>query len=100
MSKAQTTLIVLICSSPAIFLSDGLAVQGVVAGTVGIALAIAAIRLRAGEMEFLDSVIRSLLTFAMVPMLWISIQILPLGILAHPIWISAKSALGRRTWGV
>jgi hypothetical protein len=98
-SKAQTTLIVLICSSPAILLWDGLAVQGVVAGTVGIALAIAAIRLRAGEMEFLDSVIRSLLTFAMVPMLWILIQILPLGILAHPIWISAKSALGQTNVG-
>ena len=73
--------------------------QGVVTGIVGIALAIAAISLRAGEMEFLDSVIRSMLTFAMVPMLWMLIQILPLGILAHPIWISAKSALGQTNVG-
>ena len=46
----------------------------------GIALAIVATNLRASELEFLRTVTRSLLTFAIVPMLWILIQILPFGI--------------------
>lgn len=73
--------------------------QGFVAGTVGVALAIVATNLRAGEMEFLHSVTRSLLTFAIVPMLWILIQILPFGIFTHPIWVSAGSALGLTSVG-
>jgi hypothetical protein len=97
--KAQFTLIALICSSPAILLRDGLAMQGFVAGTVGIALAIVATNLRASELEFLRTVTRSLLTFAIVPMLWMLIQILPFGILTHPIWSSAGSALGLTSVG-
>jgi hypothetical protein len=97
--KAQFTLIALICFSPAILLRDGIAMQGFVAGAVGIALVIVATNLRAGEFEFLDSVTRPLLSFAMVPILWILIQILPFGVLTHPIWISAGSALGLTSVG-
>ena len=99
MSKAQFILVALICVSPIILLRDGLAMQGLVAGGIGVALAIAAITLRPGETEFLVSIIRHLLVFALLPILWIVFQILPLRIFAHPIWANAEAALGHTIAG-
>ena len=73
--------------------------QGLVAGGIGVALAIAAITLRPGETEFLVSIIRHLLVFALLPILWIVFQILPLRIFAHPIWANAEAALGHTIAG-
>ena len=98
-SKAQFILVALICVSPIILLRDGLAMQGLVAGGIGVALAIAAITLRPGETEFLVSIIRHLLVFALLPILWIVFQILPLRIFAHPIWANAEAALGHTIAG-
>ena len=81
MSKAQFILVALICVSPIILLRDGLAMQSLVAAAIGVALAIAAITLRPGETEFLVSIIRPLLVLALLPILWIVFQILPLRIL-------------------
>ena len=99
MSKAQFILVALICVSPIILLRDGLAMQSLVAEAIGVALAIAAITLRPGETEFLVSIIRSLLVFALLPVLWIAFQILPLRIFAHPIWANAEAALGHTIAG-
>jgi hypothetical protein len=98
-SKAQFILVALICISPIILLRDGLAMQSLVAEAIGVALAIAAITLRPGETEFLVSINRSLLILALVPILWIVFQILPLRIFAHPIWASAEAALGHTITG-
>jgi hypothetical protein len=98
-SKAQFILVALICVTPIILLRDGLAMQGLVAGGIGVALAIAAITLRPGETEFLISIIRPLLVFALLPILWIVFQILPLGIFAHPIWASTEATLGHTIAG-
>lgn len=73
--------------------------QGLVAGGLSMALAIAAISLRPGETEFLVSIIRRLLFFALLPILWIVFQILPLRIFAHPIWANAEAALGHTIAG-
>ena len=73
--------------------------QGLVAGGLSIALAIAAVSLRPGETEFLVSIIRHLLFFALLPILWIVFQILPLRIFAHPIWANAEAALGHTIAG-
>ena len=73
--------------------------QGLVAGGIGVALAIAAITVRPGETEFLVSIIRHLLVFALLPILWIVFQILPLRIFAHPIWANAEAALGHTIAG-
>jgi hypothetical protein len=93
MSAVRIILVVLICGSALILLWDGLIAQAVVAGIIAAALAIAALTLRPGETSFLFSVTWPMLVAAAVPALWILLQILPLGMLAHPIWKSAETAL-------
>jgi hypothetical protein len=68
--------------------------QGLVAGIVAIALAITARALRPGEIGFLLSVVRPAAVVAAVPALWVLVQVLPLRVLANPIWKSAETALG------
>jgi hypothetical protein len=92
--KVRLILVTLICASPAILLWDGLIMQGLVAGIVAVALAMTAQALRPGETEFLISVIRSPAVVVTVPALWVLIQVLPLRVLAHPIWKNAETALG------
>jgi hypothetical protein len=87
-------LATLICMSPVILLWDGLIVQGLIAGIVAVALAITARALRPGETGFLVSIVRPLAVIAAVPALWVLIQVLPLSVLAHPIWKSAETVLG------
>jgi hypothetical protein len=93
-SKVRLILVTLICAFPAILLWDGLIMQGLVAGIVAVALAITSRTLRPGETEFLVSIIRPLVAVAAVPALWVLVQVLPLRVLAHPIWKSAETALG------
>ena len=73
--------------------------QGLVAGIVAVALAITARTLRPGETGFLVSIIRPLAPVAAVPALWVLVQVLPLRMLAHPIWKSAETALGHPVAG-
>jgi hypothetical protein len=68
--------------------------QGLVTGVVAVALAITAQALRPAETEFLVSIIPPVITVAAVPALWVLVQLLPLRLLAHPIWNSAQRALG------
>jgi hypothetical protein len=85
--------------TPAILLWDGLITQGLVAGIVAVALAITARALRPGETEFLVSVVRLPVLAAPVPALWVLVQVLPLRVLAHPIWNNAETALGHPVAG-
>jgi hypothetical protein len=98
-SQVRLVLVTLICSSPVILLREGLIMQGFIAGTVAIALAITTRTLRPGEAAFLVSIIRPWATIAAFPALWVLIQILPLKALAHPIWKSAETALGHPVAG-
>jgi hypothetical protein len=84
----------LICASPVILLWDGTIIQGFVAGITAVALAITAQSLRPSESEFLVSIICSLAAVAAVPALWVLFRLLPLSLLAHPIWKSAETTLG------
>jgi hypothetical protein len=93
MSNVRNILLVLICASPLVVLWDGLIAQGLVAAVAAIALGIAAGSLRPGEANFLLSISRPYLVAAAVPTLWIILQILPLGVFAHPIWKSAEVGL-------
>jgi hypothetical protein len=93
-SQVSLILVTLICTSPATLLWDGLIAQGLVAGTVAVALAITARALRPAETEFLVSVVRPPAVVAAVPAVWVLVQVLPLGVLAHPIWKTAETALG------
>ena len=99
MTKVRLILFVLICASPAILLTDGLVVQGIVAGIIAVALAMMARELRPGETEFFISITRLLAAVALIPAVWMVIQILPLRLLVHPIWKSAEKALGHPVVG-
>ena len=99
MSKVRLILVALICVSPAILLVDGLIVQGLVAGSVAVALVITGRTIRPGEMTFLVSIVRPFAPFAAVPALWVLVQVLPLRVFAHPIWKSAEAALGHTIAG-
>ena len=73
--------------------------QGLVAGFVAVALVITARSLRPGETEFLVSTIRPAAAVAAVPALWVLLQVLPVRVLAHPIWTSLETALGHPVTG-
>jgi hypothetical protein len=97
--KVRLILVTLICASPIMLLWDGPIMQSLVAGVVTVALAITAQTLRPGETEFLVSIIRPLAAIAAIPALWVLVQLLPLRLLAHPIWKSAETALGHPVAG-
>jgi hypothetical protein len=98
-SKVRFIFVALICASPAILLWDGLVTQGLVAGFVAVPLAITARSLRPGETEFLVSAMRPVAAVAAVPALWVLLQVLPVRVLAHPIWTSLETALGHPVTG-
>ena len=93
MLNVRNILVALLCASPLLLLWDGLIAQALVTGIAAIALAMAAMSLRPVETNFLVFVTRLPLLAAAVPALWVLLQILPLGIFAHPIWKSAATAL-------
>jgi hypothetical protein len=92
-SKARFILVALIFASPAL-LWDGLIAQGMIAGVLALALIIIARRLPPGEIAFLVSVIRPPAIVTAVLALFVIIQVVPLSVLANPIWRSAQIALG------
>jgi hypothetical protein len=94
-SKVRFIVVLLLCASPGVMLWDGLIAQGLIAAVVAVGLVLTARTLRPGEAEFLVSIIRPAAALAAVPALWILLQALPFGVLANPIWTSAKLALGR-----
>jgi len=98
-SEVSIILVTLICASPAILLRDGLIMQGLVAGIVTIALVITGRSLRPSETKFLISTGWPLAAVAAFPALWVLVQVLPLRVLAHPIWKSAEAALGHPVAG-
>jgi hypothetical protein len=94
-SNARLILVALIFASPLILLLDGPVAQALLAGIAAAGVAIVGRSMRTGETEFLISVIWPLAAIAALPALWMLIQVLPLRTLAHPIWSSAETALGR-----
>jgi hypothetical protein len=98
-SNARLILIVLLCASPAIVLFDGAIMHGVLAGVAAVGIAIVSRTMRPGETEFLVSIIRRPVVFGAIPALWMLIQVLPSGPLAHSIWSSAATGLGHPVMG-
>jgi hypothetical protein len=95
MLVVRNILAALICASSLSLIWDGLLLTGCIAGVAAIVLVLTARNLRPGETEFLTSVIPLPLLAAAIPAIWIAIQSLPLGLLAHPIWKSTAIALHR-----
>lgn len=101
MSAAYRLFIALICLSPLFLAFDSLLVRGILTGYVAFLVLIIALSIRPGEAAFLSGVIRPALLIAALPAAWILIQALPLPIhdIQHPIWTSARAALGKPLLG-
>jgi hypothetical protein len=94
-------LILLIGLSPLFLVDDSLLIHGIVTGYVALMTFIVAWSIRPGEAGFLGSIIRPAVLIALIPAIWMVIQALPLPFtgLQHPIWESARAALGKPIWG-
>ena len=101
MFPAPLLLILLIVTAPALVIFDGPVVRGLVTATAAVSVAIVAVRIRPGEIGFLSTVIRPMVIIAALPAVWMLLQIQPLTMvgLAHPIWESAGTTLGRPLLG-
>jgi len=97
--NARLILVALICASPAVLLFDGPIAHGLVAGVAVGGMLILLRTMRPGETTFLVSIARPVALLVAVPALWMLIQALPLGVLAHPIWNSAEAAVGHSITG-
>ena len=93
-SNARLILVALICALPVILLLDGPVTQGLVAGALAAGIAIMGRTMRPGETQFLISIAWPMAAAAAIPLLWMAIQLMPLGPLAHPVWSSAEAAIG------
>jgi hypothetical protein len=92
-SNARLILVALICASPAVLLFDGPITYGLVAAAAVSGMLILLRTMRPGEIAFFLSIARPVALLAAVPALWMLIQVLPLGVLANPIWNSAEAAV-------
>jgi hypothetical protein len=97
--NAQIILVILLVMSPFAIFVDRATSYGLVAGIAATGLVFVATGIRPGEMKFLVSSIRRALVVAAIPALWMVIQLLPIGFLANPVWVSAEAALGSSRHG-
>jgi hypothetical protein len=95
MLVVRNILAALIGASSVALIWDEPLLKGCIAGIAAIALALTARNIRPGEIASLIAVMRLPLLTAAIPALWIAIQSLPLGFVAHPIWKSTATALHR-----
>ncbi len=96
MVSAHRFLIGLIGVLPILIFWDDALARALVAAYVAAAVVLVAIDVRPGEGSHLARVFQPIAIAAAVPAVWMIIQILPLPIGAwlHPIWVSAREALG------
>ena len=101
MFPAPLFLVLLILTSPLCLIFDGPLTYGLIVAAAAVLVAIVGLRTRPGEAEFLSSLIRPVALVAVLPVLAILIQLMPLKSigLANPIWQSAATALSRPVFG-
>src|SRR6478752_1265660 len=94
-------LVLVVFATPITILFDGVITQGLVAAIAALSLAIVALQIRPGEAGFLYGVIRPVAVVAVIPAVWMLVQVLPIQNvgLAHPIWKSTAAALGHPVTG-
>lgn len=94
-------LLILIASAPLLAMVDGLLAEALIALLTCVTLLIVAIAARAGDIAQFAQIVRRLRYLAILPVVWMLVQIVPLpfGGLAHSIWGSAAAALGQRMPG-
>jgi hypothetical protein len=98
---AHIGLLVLIAAIPVSLFFDNLIVAGAIQLYAALSMMIIAIGVRPGEARHYLKLVRVSAALAAIPLLWMLIQLLPIGIggLSRTIWESAASALGTpRLW--
>lgn len=93
-SQARLILVILLCASPILLFFDGPIVHGLLAGVAAAGMVMLSRTMRPGETAFFLSIARTAALIVAIPALWILIQVLPFGVLAHPIWASTSTAIG------
>ena len=95
MQIAFLLLIGLIGVSPVFCIINGPIIHGLLSAYAALAVAIVGLSIRPGEAGYLSQIIRPIFALAIVPAIWMLIQMLPIPIssLVHPIWTSAEAAL-------
>jgi hypothetical protein len=91
-------LIALIAATPVIAFVDGATIHGLVVAIMAAAVAVMARAIPPDEAGHLSKLFRPLAICLALPALWMVIQVLPMppgGLLSHPIWASAETALGK-----
>ena len=101
MFAAPQLLNLLIVTTPIALIFDGPITHGLVMAVAAASLLIVAFQIRPGEAAFLSTVIRPIAIIAMVPALYMLVQVFPLKIggFANPVWRSAAEALGQSLAG-
>ena len=91
-------LLVLVAATPALLFLDNLVVAGAIQFYAAVSLMIIAIGIRPGEARHFFKLVRVPAALAAIPLLWMLIQLLPIGVggLSRSIWESAASALETR----
>ncbi|WP_157817185.1 hypothetical protein [Bradyrhizobium sp. SK17] len=85
---------ILIGASIPVGLLDASLATGLVGAAAALGLLASLITIRPGELGFLKTVAGPAVATALVPTLWIVLQMLPLPSLAHPVWKFAGETLG------
>ena len=90
---------ILIGASVPLGLIDASLATGPVGAATSLGLLASLVAIRPGELSFLKSVAGPAVAAALLPMLWIILQMLPLASLAHPVWKFAGETLGAQLSG-
>jgi hypothetical protein len=100
-SAALLLLASLIGVVPEILVIGEAVIEGFILAIIAIGIAIVALSMRPGEASRLIELLRRVAIIALLPAVWMLIQIAPLSIVgwAHPVWTSAAAALGRSIAG-
>lgn len=85
---------ILIVASIPVGLIDASLAIGLVGAATSLGLLASLTAIRPGELSFLKRVAGPAVAAALVPMLWIILQMLPLTLWAHPVWKFAGETLG------
>jgi hypothetical protein len=94
-SGALLLLVSLIAVTPEILVIDNTIIDGFSLAIVAIGIAIVSLSMRTGEAGRIFELLRPVTVAALIPTVWMLIQIVPLSTfgLAHPVWTSAAAAL-------
>jgi len=105
MNAVNATFVLLACLiaiAPELLFVEGTIIDALIVGIVAAAITIVARTVHADELRRLARLVRPISVIALVPGIWMLLQISPIPgrWFAHPVWLSAASALGKPIAGV